>query len=951
MRTMTLFLALGVAAQASTWRETEEGFVWRNGDSSITLTAKGALEIRGANDTRVTFAFFQWHDAYVYERLERGTPDAPPRIDADGALHLQGIWGARDSAPPLRYELILAPGNEGVDLTLKASKTAELKLRSGIWCAIETHYAPEQNRRIYSQPGPCRPLGSPLGGVSRQLFLELAGEKAFVVDGPGFRTFRSKPSPGKHLVEMCLNPADFAVGGTSETRLGLTFAPMPENFPGAIQPGSAALAIAGVRSPQSVALYGTVELEVDLQATWDNPFDPADVALDATVTLPSGKSYDMPGFFTVDQERIVEQHTEMMVPQGNGRWLVRLAATELGPLRCELRAKDRKGTVTKTLPPIAVSAGPARGFVRRSPVDSRQLAFDNGEGYLPIGHNLPIYPLTGQLADEALRKMADAGENYNRWWMSNSGLGLEWEEKLGWYRQAESARIDFVLDLAKSLGFHYMMCMDTHQDFRKSGWTSNPFNAVNGGPCKTVEEWFTNPTAREFYKKRLRYTVARWAASPHILAWEFGNEFEGWADCDRAALLDWHREMSDYLAGIDPYDHLITTSWWGKTGPEEFWRLPHIDIVQTHCYTNDDANVAEALRDYCLHQWTTFEKPHIFGEFGIRSHSTTADKDPDGRALHNAYWACLASGACGNAMPWWHGNYIDPLDLYFHFTAVRRFTADLPYGRECWRQLEVESLDYLTKPDIPEDPDIRLRLVSGFRKRKTTEFHVQGDGTVSDATELLNLLHGGNHTDLKAPPTFVVTYPVPGQFALTVERVSKSGQLRILLDGACVLDRALPCGEGHGKSWQHRPQWDLWESVYNEEVVVDVPAGEHRITLENLGGDWIRLSNCEFRRARTEFRPNVLIAGLAADSAAFVWVQNRKSSWYNHHTRKDVPPALPIHAVLKGFRDGRYRLEWWETWKGSVVRTETVDIADGCFALTTEAIPTDFAIRLLRQGE
>ncbi len=188
-----------------------------------------------------------------------------------------------------------------------------------------------------------------------------------------------------------------------------------------------------------------------------------------------------------------------------------------------------------------------------------------------------------------------------------------------------------MLDLAGELGLYYMMCMDTHQDFRERGWERNPVQRrATAARAKRPRDWFTNPTASELYKKRLRYTVARWGYSPHVLCWEFGNEFEGWADSPDEIKLPWHREMSDYLRSIDPFGHLITTSFWSNTGPEEFWELPNIDIVQTHCYTNDDGNVAEPVRRYCLHQWKRFAKPHIFGEFGIRSHSTHGRQGPQG---------------------------------------------------------------------------------------------------------------------------------------------------------------------------------------------------------------------------------------------------------------------------------------------------------------------------------
>ena len=218
-------------------------------------------------------------------------------------------------------------------------------------------------------------------------------------------------------------------------------------------------------------------------------------------------------------------------------------------------------------------AGKSPGFVRTSKADPHYFAFDSGRGFFPIGHNYPIYDTSGQIGDAAMRRFAAAGENYNRWWMSSSGFGIEWADRLGWYRQDTASRLDAMLDLAEKLGLYYMICMDTHQDFREEGWLRNPFNADNGGPCKTPGDWFTNATAKELYKKRLRYTVARWGYSPHVFCWEFGNEFEGWDQSPDAIKLPWHEEMSDHLRAIDPFRHLITTSFWSNTGPEAFWKL------------------------------------------------------------------------------------------------------------------------------------------------------------------------------------------------------------------------------------------------------------------------------------------------------------------------------------------------------------------------------------------
>jgi hypothetical protein len=928
------------------WEKTADGFLWQQGDAQVLARPNGTLHIGMRDGYGASVAFFQWHDSFVYERLERGKVQKELAPQPDGSLCMAGLWGARDGSPPLRYTMSLVPEAAGVAVKLTVAKTAPLVLRGGIHCVLGIDRGGE-GRRIYARPVAGAPLGRSVEGTCDALLVEVKGRRSIVFRGDGYRSLRSRVSKTSHGIEMNLFSETFDVGKEVTMTLHLGFEDMPEEFPGRIEPSRAALRIAGVEAPKQASLYGAVEMKVGLQGTWDNPFDPDDVTLDATVTLPSGKTYTQPGFYMVAYERKVDGKAEVMLPTTLQGWRVRLAATELGTMRCELKARDRSGTVVAKVPAIEVTAGEGKGFIRQSKVDPHYFAFDNGTGFVPIGHNLPIYPASGQLVDEALAKMAKAGENYNRWWMSASGLGLEWEPKLGWYRQVAAARLDYTIRLAEQYGFYYMLCMDTHQDFRQKGWEANPFNKVNGGPCASARDWFTDETARQLYRKRLRYTVARWGYSPHVLTWEFGNEFEGWAGTDNAVKLPWHQEMSDYLAKLDPYRHLITTSWWSKTGPEEFWRLPNIDIVQTHCYTNNDANVASQLLDYCRHQWTTFEKPHIFGEFGIRSHASTADKDPKGWGLHNAYWVCVAAGANGNAMPWWHGNYIDPLDLYFHFTAIRNFTRDLPFGTARWQVLDTDKPEY-ANAQTREVRDLVLTPAGGFKKRPVTEFTVAPDGSINDPTALLNLLHGEGHKDLQAPPTFIVDYPKAGDFTVQIERVSNSGLLRIFVDDKLAFEKDYPCGEGHGKSTVFREKWNLWESVYEEPASVQVPAGKHRIRVENHGKDWIRVSRFVFEGCQLVDRPNLLVAALGCDQATIVWVQNQDSTWFNHG-RDRVPTVPASTATVHGLRDGTYDVEWWETWKGSVAKAETMTVKNGTLQLQLPPIPTDIALKLRRR--
>ncbi|MCX7826725.1 MAG: DUF5060 domain-containing protein, partial [Verrucomicrobiae bacterium] len=721
----SLLALLGFVSPAlgQQWVARDREFVLAVAGGEVVYRPPGIVGVRRAGGPEVKLGIFLWHGAWIYERLDAGKIESGPKVDGRGWLRQTGRWVSREGAAPVKYALALEPGRKGAVLHLELEKTGPLKLTDGLWTHISFNRNEFAGRRVYLRPTAHGKVGSHVSGECEALLVEFGDGQAASFAGEGAREARCHVGGTSQSFEMKLRPGDFPEGRKATASMRIGFATMPAKFAGEITPRREPLSIGKISAARaSVPRYGKLELTVELHGTWENPFDPDEIALDALVTTASGRQFNQPGFFMIDHRREIKGGVEVLSPVGEGRWCVRIAATEPGPLRVKLMAKDRSGAVSKDAGAFTVKPSGGKGFVRRSRCDPHYLQFDSGAGFLPIGHNLPIYHTSGQIGSDAIRKMASKGENYNRWWMSAASLGIEWGPRLGWYRQRQAARLDALLDLAAELDFYYMLCMDTHQDFRERGWQANPFNKANGGPCEKVSDWFTHETARGFYKKRLRYQVARWGYSPHILCWEFGNEFEGWADTPEETKIAWHREMSEYLASLDPYRHLITTSWWSKTGPEACWQLPRMEIVQTHCYTNNDGNVAEQVRQYCLHQWTKFDKPHIFGEFGIRSHSTTADKDPKGWGLHNANWAALCSGCCGIPMPWWHENYIEPLDLYFHFTAIANFARGLPFGTARWEQVNIAAVEYVKPPPRPIWRDVGLDPAKAWAKAATNEF-------------------------------------------------------------------------------------------------------------------------------------------------------------------------------------------------------------------------------------
>jgi hypothetical protein len=944
----TLVLAQGFVEQDGV-------FVWQQGNQVIRFE-KGKWSAGLQGGKTIGFHTFLWHDAYLYETLQGGQIEQGPTLEADGSLTMSGLFSARQESAPMRYWLKATPSAEGVKAHFEFEKSAALKLSSGIWMHL---FADRQvfagTERVWADPAGHGKLVAPSLGACERLVVELQDSLSLSLAPGGFHEVNAEGNQGAYIMRLNIVDGDFPEGQRVAADLNIGFAPMPASFPGEIKPQQQPLALGKVTpNLATVPRFEKLELAVDLAATYDNPFDPDQVALDADFTAPSGKRLTVPGFFMVQTRREVRNGNEIMAPEGNGVWKVRFAPSEVGKWTWALRLQDRTGEVRGGQGTFRCVVGQSPGFLRVSKADPHYLAFDDGSGFFAIGHNLPGYHANRQLAEEAMRKYAAAGENYNRWWLYSYNLGIEWTDKLGWYKQDAAARLDQAMDWGQQLGLYYMMCLDTHQDFREGGWERNPFNAKNGGPCAKAGEFFTNEQARAYYKKRLRYHVARWGYSPSVLCWEFGNEIEGWADSTDAIKLPWTREMSDTLNAIDPYRHLITTSFWSHTGPPEYWALPNIDIVQTHLYTNNDGNVAEPVREMSLKQWREFAKPHIFGEFGIRSGAGTAEKDPKGWGLHNALWAGLMSFCAGGPMPWWHENYIEPLDLYFHFTALANFTgrtqasAGLPLGTARWAPLEA-TVEFQDKNRPPDTFDATVIPLDRWGKPDDVEFALQDDGTLADGKRPQRLLQGLGHEDLKAPVTFNVNYPQAGQFIMNVGRVSNSGLVRVWVDGKQVAELDLPCADKLGKASVWREQWKLWETTYDQDYSFDIPAGQHQIKLENFGKDWVSVDHYIFTGCQVRRTPNVLAAGMQTKGLAILWLQNRDSDWYNHG-RDKVPPVKAVTVTLSGLPNGRYAVEEWETWKGSLTRTDELTVRRGKLQLRLPGLKTDVALKLRRTG-
>ncbi len=429
-----------------------------------------------------------------------------------------------------------------------------------------------------------------------------------------------------------------------------------------------------------VPRYETVELTLDLSASYENPFDPEDIDVHALFTSPTGKQIQVNGFLDQPFNRRLEDNAEKIEPAGEPVWKVRFTPDCPGDWKYQVWAKDRSGSMHLPEARFKVTESGHPGFIRRSARNPLVFAWDNGQPFFAVGENMCWGGARGSFDyDQWLPELGKAGGNFIRIWMSSWNCALEWSQAgkgewrngeyqgVGVYSLGNAWKLERILDTARREGINVMLCLGTYGEFTEGGyfkegqWKANPYNQANGGPCEKAADFWTNATARKLYQRRLRYLAARFGPLTNLQAWEFWNEAR--------APAGWVAEMARYLKGTgefqkdraDPYCHLVTTTY----GSPEVWKIPEIDLSQTH--SSGQGNIADHApvvhEDAQKH--AQYGKPHLMAEFGIDWRGPDSKYDPEGLGvnLHNALWASTCSGDAGAAMIWWWDNYIHPKGL------------------------------------------------------------------------------------------------------------------------------------------------------------------------------------------------------------------------------------------------------------------------------------------------
>jgi hypothetical protein len=655
----------------------------------------------------------------------------------------------------------------------------------------------------------------------------------------------------------------------------------------------------------TVAKWDTYEALISLTATYTNKYDYNDIAIQAIFTSPTGKQRTVDAFWMDGYS--INFATGDLTPTDTSGFRIRFTPDEPGQWSYVLSGRLQGGTATTSSAYTFTCSGtsPAgKGYIRRG--NTSYLRWDNGSQYIPIGENIayPAYNMVPNY-DYYFNKIKPVGMNFIRIWMATWGVGLEWTNGPGLYgfnglkqyKQTAAKVLDYWLERGKADGFAIMLCLNYHDQFRLTNengqWNENPYNTALGGPCDSPQVFFTNAAAKDIFKNRLRYMVARWGYAGSLQSWELFNEVDnvhGYL-ADSVNVHQWHNEMAAYLKSIDP-NHLVTSSFGDERYGHGTWNSSSIDITQSHKYKLDP-NLPRLLSNINQQRVVTYQKPTINGEFGLSyDHSAEVPYDPNGISLHNAIWATMFSGAMGSAVPWWWEHWIDPQNLYGHFAPLAAFKDVVPFESGNYRKAAALYLN--TNPSeatiIPEgqwpaDEDDPPPVLN---------FTLDNEGQLTPGVgDLCQFIYGmGGNTQFRRPPTFHVSYLKDGSFSLlTGSQLGTNARISIYIDGVLTLDQV---------------------AQVNTTYSVQVPAGSHAIKVDNLGGDWAWVVRFQFVNAVGPL--NTYALKNAGNNQAAGYISNRLYNYrYFLDNNNTAPPVVPAGAIVRipGMANGAYNINYY----------------------------------------
>lgn len=685
-----------------------------------------------------------------------------------------------------------------------------------------------------------------------------------------------------------------------------------------------------------VTRYERLEATFDLSKKYENPYDRKEVVVDALIT--GGKQEVVfPCFYYLPVDNSVTSGSIRLRPAlpDKAVWMMRFAFQEEGEYTIRFRVNDGEETVSDPTT-IKVKGATGRGYVRINPRDRQLYQYDDGSPYHPIGINWAWHTTRGKTEQQMIELYLDARFKILRYWFVGfANQDIEWSEKmpankgygLGKMAPGPAALMDSIVWLCEEKNIKLMPVFETHGEWGTEInpiWEINPYNVELGGMLDGPEEFFTNEEAMHLTKNKYRYTIARWAYSTAIFAWEFFNEVNA-ADAWHVAAMHkdvaaWNNEMADFVHSIDPFGHMVTTS----TDDDECFmymvrKCKSMDHLQYHAYQQ---NISDALDARSKKYLKKTNVSFFVGEFGDKEKGVAGSGYDECDHARKATWLSMFRKA--PAMYWWwdriHG---------YNWYHVWRPIADYFEG------LDLTDLKHVDVKFENAPVTDRVRAVPGMGFGNTTkqEFIVEPNGTIDGLGELSSFLYGTWTNDKAQWLEFEAQFGDSGVAYIDVKSFSVDmedttnlrNNIVIFVDDVFAGSRR-----------------------FTEPGVLEAKLGKgwHTITFQNRGVDWVEVSEYGFKGLGI-CALNALALG--SDNALYGYVRDMRGG--QNISEANAPLVSGASMVIEGLDKGKYTALFIDTKTGEISsdkvkvsgRRTLVDVPDFKEDIAFKVLSSDIA--------
>ena len=386
-----------------------------------------------------------------------------------------------------------------------------------------------------------------------------------------------------------------------------------------------------------VPKYEAIELTVDFEAEYSNPYDIREIALDAVFNGPNGEQMMVPGFW-----------------DGADAWIIRFTPSQVGAWSYSVTVTDNNGTSSPADGEFMVAESDLHGWVIPGnsfdpAYSSHYLVYHDGTPFYGVGYCEALNILIdGFDIDDGVGlfdSMKAANANYVVWWpmYTNSVVASSYDD----YSVGNMNVIDAVVRDAEENGIKLVFTIWDHPNLRDDthawgtgNWSRNGFSKLGD-----IDSFFVDDEAWVWQENLYRYIIARWGYSPAIGMWQTVSEINGTNAYDQTDT--WHKKVNDYFVKNDPYRHPTTASGSGEVDWPAGYTV--MDMPQMHLYdfpNNDAIQSAAILANWTERMLQSADRPSWVGEFGV----TTTSAYPE--LFHHSIWAALGAGASMTPAEW-----------------------------------------------------------------------------------------------------------------------------------------------------------------------------------------------------------------------------------------------------------------------------------------------------------